>query len=213
MRLLITLTLVLVPTFYAYGLGVELQPGPSDGKDAFVNSANPGNNSGDHFHMYVGRSTDTGGTLRAFIEFTGLDPYIADGYECTEAVLELSIFAVNSGPTDEYGVYRVEEDWAEDTVTWDDQPAFGGTPVTFGEPYPGDYPIDVTAVVAEWFDGTADHYGFCIKHEDEASEDSGNFGCSSSDDGAADNRPKLTVTLTGATVEPASLGRSKAAFR
>jgi len=213
MRLLCTAGLILVSAFYAASLEVEFQPGPGDGKDAFVSSANPTGNYGDHFHMYIGRSADTGGDLRAFIEFTGLDSYIADGYTCTEAVLWLSIFSVNSGPADEYGVCRVEDDWAEDTIAWDNQPGFGGTPVIFEEPWPGDYPIDVTAIVAEWFDGTADHHGFCIKHEDEASEDNGNFGCSSSDDSASDNHPKLTVTLTGEAVEPSSLGRTKAAFK
>lgn len=213
MRLLFAVALILVSGFCADGLEVEFQPGPGDGKDTFVSSASPTENYGSHFHMYIGRSPDTGGALRAFIEFTGLDAYIADGYICTEAFLELSVISSTFGPADEYGVYRVEEDWDEDIVIWEYQPAFGGTPVIFEDPWTGDYPIDVTAIVAEWFDGTADHHGFCIKHEDEASEDSGNFGCSSSNDSAPDDRPKLMVTLTGEAVEPGSFGRAKAAFR
>lgn len=213
MRLSTITGLILFSAFSAAGLEVELQLGPDDGKDTFVNSASPANNYGDYIHMYVGRSTDTGADLRAFIEFTGLDQYIEDGYECIEAILELTIFSVNSGPDDAYRVYRVDEEWAEDTVTWDDQPGFGGTPIIFGEPYPGVYPIDVTAIVAQWFDGTADHHGFCFIHADEASDVSGNFGCWSSDDEDPDNRPHITITLIGVAVEPASFGRAKVAFK
>jgi hypothetical protein len=213
MRLLFTVTLVLVSAFCATGLDVELQPGPGDGKDTFVSSASPTNNYGSHFHMYVGRSTDTGGALRTFIEFTGLDAYIADGYTCTEAILDLETFAVTSGPAEVYGVYRVEEDWDEDTVIWDYQPAFGGTPVIFEDPWSGGYVIDITTIVAEWFDGAAEHHGLCIKHENEESEESGNFGCYSSNEGVSGNRPELTVALTGAAVEAASLGEVKAVFR
>jgi hypothetical protein len=213
MRLLFIITLFLVSVFYAAGLEVELQPGPGDGKDTFVSSASPTTNYGSHFHMYVGRSSDTGGTLRTFIEFTGLDDYITDGYTCTEAILELETFAVTPGPADEYGLYLVEEDWDEDTIIWDYQPAYGGTPVVFEDPWEGDFIVDITSIVAEWFDGTAEHYGVCIKHENEESEETGNFACYSSNDGSSNNRPKLTVTLTGEAVGSASFGEVKAVFR
>jgi hypothetical protein len=213
MRLPYIMVFVLALAFCAAGLEVELQPGPGDGKDTFVSSANPTTNYGSHFHMYVGRSPDTGGALRAFIEFTGLDEYIADGYTCTEAILELETFAVTSGPAEVYDVYRVEEDWDEDTIIWDYQPAFGGTPVVFEDPWPGDFIVDITPIVAEWFNGTAEHYGICIKHENEESEENGNFGCYSSNDSSSNDRPKLTVTLTGEAVGSASLGEIKAVFR
>lgn len=213
MRLLFAVALILVSGFCADGLEVEFQPGPSDGKDTFVSSANPDNNYASHIHVYIGHSTDTEATFRGFIEFTGLDSYITEGYICEEAILAIEVLVVTPGTSDQYEIHRVEEDWSESSVTWNDQPAYGGTPVTFGEPWTGVYTIDVTTIVSEWFNDTADHHGFCIKHEDEASEESGNFGCYSSNDSLQSNRPLLMVTLTGEAVEPSSLGRTKAAFR
>ena len=107
------------------------------------------------------------------------------GLSSAPASAVLRLYSVDS--TDDGGtLYAVTETFDEDTVTYSNAPACGGTPLgAAGEITPGEWiEFDVTSTV-----GTSGVYGWCLKSNDS------NSGYYSSKEGA--NPPELVVDAGG----------------
>jgi hypothetical protein len=199
---------VIAASLFAGGsaLAAELiiQPG-SEGKDAMVSAAFPTRNYGDYDLLMV----NNGSPVRGLVEFEGLSA-VPKGATVISAVLTL--YNRNNTPNDTFRIYRVTQSWAEMAVTWNGQPAY--YPTSYAAKFvegTGYFRFDIKTLVQEWVDGTYPNYGFIVVRDNEAGSRWPYF--ISSDYTTEARRPQLTVNYTMASLEPASFGRIKTAFR
>ena len=111
-----------------------------------------------------------------------------------QATLTLTCRKVNSGS---YSVatFRVTGSWTESGVTWNNRPGYD--PQSHGSIAPYDstyraYPVDVTALVQGWADGSYVNQGIVLQSIGKASS-AAYAQCYSSEYGTASQRPKLEV--------------------
>ena len=171
-KLSFLLTSVLMTLFLASGplraqVEVIIQPGPSDGKDAYVNSAYD-MKSGDTPSFIAAAWTYYGGegVGRSFIHFDL--PEIPDSCANFSAVLNLyynySSSHVGHGGDNRCKIERVTEYWDEDYVNWYTQPAVSPENAVFlaaSESENQDYPdIDVTSLVRDMYANPQQSFGF-----------------------------------------------------
>ena len=74
---------------------------------------------------------------------------------------ELCIFGEESSSAATVNVHQVTVDWAEMTVTWDNRPGYSGPVASFTSDT-GWLCVEVTALVQDWVDGTA-NYGVLLE--------------------------------------------------
>lgn len=170
---------------------LTLQPG-SEGKDAEVMSILPEGNFGDTTFLSVGIFTVP--FARSYLQFdlnsipsdaviidANLGLYFDNSYELTSLPV---------------GLYRVTESWAEDTVTWDDQPAYFNEPsdiqILSKEQSNNFVYWQIIDLVEQWKAGSVDNYGIVLLDTDESS-DNGGAEFFSSDWASASKWPKLVI--------------------
>ncbi|MFC1620079.1 FG-GAP-like repeat-containing protein [Candidatus Neomarinimicrobiota bacterium] len=185
--------------FEQIGDVIVIQPGPGDGKDAYVHSGNPTTNYGTDISMYFG-GWPMSDTTNLYIQFdlTTLAPFT----EITSARLDLYQMGQNGWMSYDYGAYKINEAWDESTITWNTQPASQANPMTtfFG----GDWADDVMHrwrsihgleyLVQQWIDDPAGNYGLVIRAVNEL------YGAprvGSSDQSELMVRPKLVINSPG----------------
>ena len=152
---------------------IILQPG-TEGKDADVEETVPDGNNADIAVLYAG-FTDTEGKYRSYLQFD-LSAVPADA-RVIDSKIELYLFerVYSSVFSDEslLGIYQVTESWAEDTITWNNQPASFAqaegevnlASLLIGGRYWESW--NITVLVQGWVDGTVPNYGIAIKAVDE----------------------------------------------
>jgi len=175
-----------------------LQPGPSEGKDAFVStswggsSTNFGND--DLLEVMFMNSNDIS---RSYIQFNLSS--IPSHANIESALLSIHGNISTSGGGDKVVARRVKSSWNENTITWNNKPNFDSfiyddvslpyrnatTPVEF----------NLTSLVQEWIDGSYSNYGIILMFENESGTKYGNFCSSDTDtyDGQGLWTPKLTI--------------------
>ncbi len=185
---------------------LTLQPGSSNGKDAFV-AFSAGSPASNDLNLGNEKTLDTytwtsGGSLvqsRTFISFP-LDS-IPAGAEIVSAKLSIygvasSIFTPqgNSGDNKLY-IQRVLQNWSEETITWNNQPSTTSEfqIATLASTSQWNYDlndIDVSNQVKQ-MRSTGNNFGFCLRLITEQTYRSIVLGASEADNSA--KRPKLTV--------------------
>ncbi len=165
LSVLLTVLLAAVP---ALADTVVFQPGPDDGQDTWVGTADPGANHGGESILYFGGIPGFG-EARLYIRFdlTGLAP----GSNVTDAVLELYMYGQNGFmDTFNYGLYRVTAPWDENTLTWNTQPTSEDTPAvvfsgaSWQAAFPQWHAIDgLETLVQFWVDHPDQNHGAVIK--------------------------------------------------
>lgn len=166
---------------------LTLQPGPSFGKDAFLNSRLPDTNNGTHYGICAMGWTYSGApfVVRCVIDFDLSS--IPDGTIIKSAYLSLYNDPTsynNSGKHSEASVYpstggdngaylsRITSTWEENTVTWNNQPTITTTnqvsllPST--DPHQDYLNIDITPLIQDIIDNRSSSFGMMIslKNED-----------------------------------------------
>jgi hypothetical protein len=100
---------------------VTLQPDATEGKDTVVYSTDPAANEGDLEILAVGNNA--GDKIRTYIRFE------LAGIPATAVVTWVGLLLWYGDSSDavvtSVDAYQVTEAWAENTVTWDGQPAYG----------------------------------------------------------------------------------------
>jgi len=198
----IALTVILFVPAITFANTVILQPGPDIGQDTYADSRSPDNNFSDDQIMCVFPTY-----ARSFLQFTQLNGYI--GYQVTLATLVLSLDGTEWGTR---WFCRVLEPWEEDTVTWNNQPAYSYTDYlefTEEQEAKGDHHYDVTSVVNKWLSGQWDNYGW------EIGTGYADMIITTSNFSIADNRPELILggpNLPPLSVQPTSLGKIKSLY-
>jgi hypothetical protein len=176
-----------------------IQPGPLDGKDSYVYGGYPDSNYGSDDLVRIGHIV-TWGSFRAYLQFNLGD--LPAGAVITNAVLKLYQYNNYQESTVlpqglEIGVYRINGQWGENTITWNTRPGYKSTPEsTFSVTPDAETWLswDITSLVQGWVNGSISNYGVVLRDTDETA---GNIfiECYSSD--YTDNntlRPRLEIT-------------------
>lgn len=189
---------------------VTLQPGPTQGKDAFVQDYPPlgydNMNFGDSIEFSAISWTSNGypWVERSFIDFNfNIIP--------SNAIIDsafLSLYAYGDtghgmghstlGGTDECYLQRVTSRWVEDSITWNNQPSttdIDEAVLPESDSAMQDYlHIDVTNLVRDIHENMSDSYGFMLRLKYE--EGYRRMMFSSSDIADPTKRPKLVIYYT-----------------
>lgn len=180
------------PLVWAPEDSVTLQPDAIEGKDAYVMDIFPEDNFGDITFLSVGVYTVP--FARSYLQFD-LSPIPPEAV-ILDANLGLyydSSYGLTSLPI---GLYEVTESWAEDTITWDSQPASSSEAVDI-QIIPASQTNDfiywqIVDLVEQWQAGSIENYGMVLLDTDENSDD-GAVEFFSSDWPTANERPKLII--------------------
>ncbi len=202
-RILLTIAAVVLSLtgVYAQLHTLTLQPGPTDGKDAYLFSYGPDGNYGNNPEFPAVSGTCSGnlcsGRSIFQFDFTSIPTNaIVVSAKFSMWYNDHSTSQVADGGNNSFHIYRVLEPWKEDSVTWNNQPtytadnAYAGAPSTSPkQDYSG---IDLTGMVQYMVTNPANNYGFLLRldHEEPYSYI---LSCSS-DDTATLKRPKIVVT-------------------
>jgi len=166
-----------------------LQPG-SEGKDADVDEEYPNTNTGSYSGLYVGYYTVA--RWRAYLQFDLSPNPLPANAVVTNAYLRLYQYYGTGSLS--VGVYQVTSNWAENSITWNNQPSSASTAEDF-------YTISssstwrywhVDDLVKGWLDGSIANYGVLVKPTNESSNDKIAY-FRSSDSGTSTQRPKLEI--------------------
>lgn len=152
---------------------ITIQPGPEDGKDAFVTSTYP---DATNYHAFLNTTKDDlltagywyGGATwyKSFLKFDVSE--IPAGSTINSAELKLYNSAAESLYTaTALSVARLTSDWSEDNVSWNNQPGFLNYPASgiwvYGSGLNNWHNWNVIWHVQDWVDGTAPNYGFILE--------------------------------------------------
>jgi hypothetical protein len=177
---------------YAPEQTLNLQPNDVIGKDTYVYDTAPDDNWGDLEKVAAG--SGLGYLSRAYLQFN-LD-LLPEDVVVTGARMGLVYWYTSNSAIAPIGVYNVEEAWGEDTLTWNNQPAFA-TDVEYTTNVPAGVTDGfiywyITDLVKGWWDGTTANYGVVLKDTDETTEEAYKRFYSS-DWTTAHQRPELTI--------------------
>lgn len=170
------------------------QPDSASGKDTQITDMSPVQN-------YGTENTTTAGVMdfasRSFLEFDLGD--LAEGVNITSASLDLNYggaYFMNDVAVS-LTLKRVEEEWAENTINWLNQPGYNTTvqdQIIVGDSASaGWYSFDVGDLVQGWLDGDYQNFGVMIDFVEtlEPSDAKTFYSSEYSDDTL--KRPKLTI--------------------
>lgn len=171
-----------------------LQPGPEQGKDAYVCDCLPDVNSpnGDQGHLYQGQYHTCFDRLLIQWDLSSLPK----GATIVSARMELYCIGVYGAISGQMAYYRLTEPWDENLVTFKTQPKYTeeGRVLTNWPAQGQWHPVDVTAFVRGWHSGAFPNcgiYGHCV-----GTTGMGVVGLVPSDGTNGMFRPKLTVVYT-----------------
>ncbi len=173
---------------------VTVQPSAAEGKDAWVFDASPGVNFGDASTLEVGH--DGGMKSRSYIRFEL--PALPATAVVTEAELGLWYLYTTSPAVTTINAYQVTGAWAENTITWDGQPAHSSA-VQASTSLPDVEANDFVfwqleaELVEGWIDGSIANHGVALIDDDE--DTTGALkGFWSSEGSPPSMEPKLAIT-------------------
>lgn len=211
------ITSIIAITLIAISLNAQttivLQPGTQDGKDAWIWSYDPfentnfGENNASNFELnnvirsevWVWDNVNQGNdTIRGILQFD-LSQIPANSM-ITDAKLSLFHFA-NDGYTQQEGenemlIQRVNQDWSETEITWNNKPTtteVNQQTVARSTSVTQNYlDIDVSTLVQDMVDSSSTSFGFMLKMENELAYKALTFA--SSEHTASNLHPKLEIT-------------------
>ena len=159
---------------YADETTLTIQPGPDDGKDAYVLSGDRDFNGGSTEWLGVGAMGGNHG--RIYIQFD------LSGIPATAVVTDADLglynyyYEYSRAVPAPIGAHEVTGSWDEGDVTWKNQPTSAATPEsTTTVPAEAAYDFIYWAIdelVQGWVDGSIANYGVMLKDTDEATQES-----------------------------------------
>jgi hypothetical protein len=200
------ITIALLSALSGVVLAATATLNPTD--DSYVMETQPNDNFGNGNYGFVG-SYDNGvlyGTL-----LFDLSPY--SGVTVNDASLQLYI-AHSDGtflPNNPW-IARLSGSWDEGTITWNNQPGWDEWYYTADAPPMFDWwDIDITTWTIAWVNGSHDNYGAFLGAESLGAADW--FGYRTKEYSGTTYDPRLELDYTPTSIESASLGEIKAAFK
>jgi hypothetical protein len=187
--------------------------GYAGNQSARVYSAFPDNSNGTENVIALTKSLSA--SQASFIQFNLSS--IPQHATIDSATLELTTNTGISNTGAKVAVHRVTAPWEEATITWNNSvgaAVYDPTPVTVqsinGYLANSKSSLDLTTLVQQWVDGTADNHGFMLQVTELDSEAAWHRGFHSDESTTQTSRPKLTISYTyvpttGVVVTPATL--------
>ena len=160
---------------YADETTLTIQPGPAEGKDAYIVMGEPDFNGGSTWWLSAG-ANDVYSPCRTYLQFD-LSTIPATAV-VTDANLGLYnyYYELSRPVAASIGAYDVTSNWDEGAITWSNQPTTAATPETTTT-----VPVDATydficwsidKLVQGWIDGSIPNYGIMLKDTDESTPES-----------------------------------------
>jgi hypothetical protein len=187
---------------------LTLKPGATEGKDVVLPWHSPNDNHATNTSLHVTAWTYSGNqtTTRVLLDFDL--SAIPAGAVVNSATLNL-FYNPTSGFNNEQqsganegAIYRITNSWSENTVTWNNQPAYttaGAVSYPASVNYDDDLTADVTQLIQLYVDSPSISHGFLLKLNDEQSYRARMFA--SSDHATSALHPELIVTYTATGIE------------
>src|SRR5579885_1602709 len=158
--------------------------------DTFVSSATPKTNYGPSITLVVGQGST------AYIQFNLSG--VPTGATVSKAMLRLYVDAVVTNGA--FDVYRLNNAWSENTLTYNTPPPALGTSATGGHPisitsasFNQFLLIDITSLVQGWVNGTIANNGVALA----LTGSNGYFSFDSKESLLTGNGPELEIALSG----------------
>ncbi|WP_427338457.1 DNRLRE domain-containing protein [Caloranaerobacter sp. DY30410] len=135
--------------------------------DVYIAEYYPDTNFANSVALFVGQFASAGDDYRSLIKFdlNQLEPTST----ISSAKLKLYVYTTNltSSPT-QVSIYRLIEDFDEQTVTWNTKPAYDAAVVavdatTITSGYTGWVTFDITSLVQDWHSGAKANNGLLIR--------------------------------------------------
>ena len=182
------------PLVWALEETIKIQPDSLEGKDTCVWYNHPTSNYGNDDYLWIG--TYTGVIVRSYLQFDLSDvPPNAVILDANLGLYNYYSYGLTSIPI---GLYTVTESWAEDTITWDNQPSSSSevTDIQILPTIQTDNFVhwQIGDLVKGWREESIANYGMVLRHTDESSVDDIKWFFSS-DYSTAINRPKLIINF------------------
>jgi YD repeat-containing protein len=170
---------------------IVVQPNAATSKDTFAASAYP---TTSHYNLtyLIAGNHPTYGTNRSYVWFKL--PALPDGAKIDSAKFSFYMY-YNFTDTTTVELRRVTSDWESTTLTWNNQPSFGGTAESStAMTGPAWYDLWATGLVADWYNAAQRNYGIMLQ----ASPESANGRSFNSGDYTTDPTltPKITINYT-----------------
>lgn len=100
---------------------IVIQPDPTTGKDANVNQSAPDTNYGSDTYFVIKKNSSIATSTRGLVQFDLSS--IPAGSVINSATFFWYLYNINLNALSIY-FYRITQDWAENTVTWNNQPTY-----------------------------------------------------------------------------------------
>jgi hypothetical protein len=196
---------------------VILQPGPTDGKDTHIQGDYPTSTHGTESYLRFGGIPPSGGEAQYLLiqfDLSGLD----ETSSIVSAQLELYKFGQNGELYGNFSVMKIIEGWSENTVTWNNQPAFDPLAITAflssewhggPETFTWHAITGLEGLVQFWIENPDQNFGLLIKP---TSTHYGYPEVWSSDYSSASLRPKLVIDGTLVPVDESSWSGVKSLY-
>lgn len=187
------------------GNQVIIQPGATEGKDAFVSSYYPDKNYGNHELLQSLSWTISGSEvdLRSYLSFDL--SALPEGCQIIDAKLSLYEHHTSGVPSDGHStltgsnesyIKRVITSWDESTISWNNQPGYTDENYVIipesSHPFEDYIDIDISQLVRDIFNNPTESFGIVISLVDENPYKALYFA--SSDYSDATKHPKLVIT-------------------
>jgi len=181
---------------------ITLQPGPTDGKDSWVNATSgyEDTNYGGDIYIRVGVINTWATHGRGLIEFS-LEP-LGEGLGITSAKLWLYVYPTVGADYPSYVyAHRVLAPWEEYVVTRNNQPSHESSAASSAYVHNNTaawYSWELTSLVRSWYEGSVANYGIKLINSTDSNYYAKFFY--SSDYSNSSLRPKLEVIYTKPSV-------------
>lgn len=169
---------------------IVIQPDPTAGKDSLISIADPNTNYGTNENLQINKYVVQ--NTRSLIQFDlSVIPAGSVINSATFAWYLWNLYLVSPDIT----IYRINQDWGELTVTWNNQPTYADNIGSYlGKPV-GWVTTSITSAVQNWVNGVWANWGFIFLSENPATQ-GGVLHYSSDYLADTSKRPKLTVDYT-----------------
>lgn len=185
-----TVTITVIPAIIEQT--ITLQPGPAEGKDAYVFDNQPTWNY-NMAYLYAGISS-IWTTWRSYLQFDLSS--LPSNAVIVDAKMGLFYYYQSGANTLNVALYKVQASWQEDNINWYNQPISSNieeaTIIIPDSPVNDFVYWQIDDLVRGWHDGSISNYGMLLRDNDESSNN-GNVGFWSSDYNIGNQRPKLVI--------------------
>lgn len=159
---------------------ITIQPGPVEGKDAYVASNFPSTNFGSNHYINIGKMAIVPLELarvgyeyydfyRSYFQFDLTDLQV--GAIIVEADLEVYQYYTSELADFMISIHQVTESWEENSIIWTDQPYYPSpeSTITVSPGLATWLSWDITSLVQGWLDGEIENHGIVLKDTNESS--------------------------------------------